>query len=152
MAQIDWKKVTGHGNRHIGAVGFIGNEAVAIVSYYDDRDGNLDGTVTWKEKLVSRIFPIRISGSNLARVAVQAAYDPDLTERDPSLNAQADQLFMGFARQTLVDGVYASYFARPVGMAASGLAAQATGSAIKQFLVKKGAEAAVKAAFQEAMD
>jgi hypothetical protein len=152
MTTIQWKEVRSWGNRAIGAVGLVGDEVVVIVSYYEDADGNMDGKVSWGERLASMVSPIRVGGSGITRVAVQAAADPDIVERDPGFRDQANQLFMGFAKQAVSDGIYAAYFSRAVGQGSGAIARGVIAGSIKQFIVKKGMEATVKKAFREATE
>lgn len=152
MADIDWRIVRGHGSKDIGAIGFIGNEAVVVAAFYDDRDGDKDGKVSLGEKFAAMVFPIRIDGMNIAQVARQAASDPDLVVRDPNLRTMANNLFMNFAKRAVTDGIYAVYFRPAVSGASGGVASALVRGKVKQFVVKKSAETAVKKAFQKATD
>lgn len=151
MSKIEWKRVTSWGNKDIGAVGLLSGEVAIIVSYYEDADGNMDGHVSWGERLAAMLSPIRLGGSGIVRVAMQAASDPDIIESDPDFGRQANQLFMGFAKQAIADGIYAAYFSRAIGKLSGPLATGVAPGALQQFLIKKGMEAGVKKAFQETM-
>lgn len=151
MTEIEWVRVTGWANREIGAVGFKGNEAVVIAAFFDDRDGNKDGKVSLGEKTAALLFPIRISGMAVTQVARQAAADPDIIGRDANIGQMANELFMKFATRAVSDGIYAAYFSRAVGAGAGAIANTVVRGKVKQFVVKKTAESAVKKIFQEAV-
>jgi hypothetical protein len=51
--QIDWVIITGATNKKIGALGFIGDKVAVVTAFYDDRDANQDGTVSWGEAIVA---------------------------------------------------------------------------------------------------
>ena len=151
MSTITWKKVVWHGNLVIGSVGIIDDKVAAIVSFYEDADGDLSGNVTFGERAALFLSPIGLGGSTVAMVAMQAAADPDIIEIDPTFVTVANKIFMNFARQAMIDGVYAVYFSGASKMIAAGAASVVTGNAIKGFLVRKGFEAALKHAFKEAI-
>jgi hypothetical protein len=148
---MDWILIRKFGPEPIGAVGFLENQAVIVVSFFEDRDGNKDGKVGMGEKIAAALSPIKIDGMAVAEVAMQARVEPEVLMRDPGFAQMAANIFVRFARGLVLDGIYAAYFARGVGMAGGGLARQVTSGMVKQFAVKKGFEAAVKEAFKEAV-
>lgn len=147
---IDWIVVTGNTNKKIGAVGFIGDQAAVIVSFYDYRDGNQDGKVSWGEAIGAKLSPFDLKKKPIAEVAMQARYDTDVMMRDPGFNQMAVNIFLNFASGLVADGVYAAYFSRAVGGLAGGVAGGVTSNVVKQFAIKKGMESAVKQAYQSA--
>lgn len=148
---IEWIEIRSHGNRSIGAVGFAGNDAVAIVAFYDDRDGNKDGTVSLTERVVSKLSPIGIDGKAVTEVAMAARLNPDVMMRDSSVGQWAGRMFTEFGGSMVMDGIYAVYFSRGVKMTASGVAKVITGNMVKQFVIRKGFEKAAKEAFDGAV-
>jgi hypothetical protein len=68
--------------RPIGAIGFIGNQAAVVTAFFDDRDGNKDGEVSWGEWAVSKVSPISIEGIATTEVAMAARYLPAVVLRD----------------------------------------------------------------------
>ena len=60
------------------------------------------------------------------------------------------QKYLGFAQNLILDGVYTAYFARGISVVSRRVAKKLTRSAIKEFAVRKGFEAAAKKAFREA--
>ena len=67
---IDWIAVEKF--KLIGAVGFIGDDAVAIAAFYEDTDANKDGKASWDEWVGSKLlFDLR--GTKVTEVAMQAS-------------------------------------------------------------------------------
>lgn len=144
---IEWIEVKSLG-KAIGAVGFNRNKAIAVVAYYDDQDANKDGKVSWGEWAVFKAFPLSMEGMNIVDVLMAARLD--LVHKDASINDWAMQKYLGFAQNLILDGVYTAYFARGISVVSGGVAKKLTRSAIKEFAVRKGFEAAAKKAFREA--
>ncbi|MDF3416138.1 hypothetical protein HKX54_16320 [Sulfitobacter sp. M57] len=145
--KMEWVLVQKYGTEPIGAVGFIGKDAVSVVAFFDDRDGNSDGKISIGERLAAMLSPISIEGRNVVEVAMQARYDLDILQRDASFGNMASKMFLNFARGLVLDGVYAVYFARGVKMTGKGIAKYIGGGTVKEFAVRKGFEKAVKEAF-----
>ena len=148
--KVEWIAVRKFKPYPIGAIGFIGNNAVAIASFFDDADGNQDGKISAGEWIASKAL-FNLKGKNIAEVAMQAAVDPDILMRDASIRQISNKLFLSFASGLVMQGVYTAYFARGVGMAGSGVAKMITNSMVKQLVIRKGFEAAVKKAFTAAV-
>ncbi|MDD7972870.1 hypothetical protein [Roseinatronobacter alkalisoli] len=147
---ISWHVVTGRtarGTEPIGAVGFIGNNAVIVISFFDDYDGNKDGRVSWGEWAAAKLSPLSLKNKSVVEVAMAGRYDVGILSRDPSFNQMAMQMFQNFASGLIADGIYAAYFARGVRMGAGAAAVMITNSKVKQFVIRKGFEKAVKEAF-----
>lgn len=148
VQNLEWVLIHKFGKDPIGAVGFLGNDAVTVVAFYDDRDGNQDGDVSLGEKVVSAVFPISLEGRSVTEVAMQARIEMDVLKRDASFAQMAAQLYLNFARGLVMDGIYAVYFSRGVKMTGKGLAKLVTSGMVKEMIVRKGFEKAVKAAFK----
>ncbi|HEY4249834.1 MAG TPA: hypothetical protein VGM87_01460 [Roseomonas sp.] len=148
---IDWIIITDVANREIGAIGFLDGRAAVVASFFEDRDGNLDGRVSWAEAIASLLSPVSLKNMAVTRVAMAARYDMRVLERDESFEQEAMRLYLHFAAGLVVDGVYATYFQRGVSAAAGGVAGRITSNAIKQFAIRKGMEAAVKHAYEAAV-
>lgn len=144
MDEIDWVVIRGLGNREIGAIGFIGNEVAVITSFYEDYDGNQDGKVSWGEWIAAKISPIGIDGKAVTEVAMAARHDLDVLQRDPSFQQEAAKIFLKFASGLVADGLYAVYFSRGVSAIAKPIAGRLTSNIVKQFVIRKGMEKAVK--------
>ena len=149
--QFDWIEVRSHGIKPIGAIGFLGNDAVVVAAYHDDRDGNEDGTVSVGEYVISKLSPIGLDGRAVTKVAMAARVDVDIVTRDPSIGQLAGRMFVDFGGSMVLDGFYAAYFARGVKATAGGVASVITQSRIKQFVIRKGFEKAAKQAFDAAV-
>lgn len=148
--KFDWVLVRGHGNRDIGAIGFIGNDAVAIAAFYDDRDGNHDGKVSMTERVVSAISPLGLDGRAVTQVAMQARVDADIVMRNSSIGQMASRIFVDFAGNLIRDGIWTVYFRPGVKMAGQGVAKIVTDNMIKQIVIRKGFEKAAREAFDMA--
>ena len=146
--QFDWVVVSKHG-REIGAIGFIGDDAVAVASYFDGRDGNKDGEVSIMERVGSSLLGMENAG--VAEVAMTARLDVDIYQRDPSFRTMAGSIFTSFAAGLVADGLWQSYFRAGVKTAASGVAATITSNKIKQIVIRKGFETAARKAFTQAV-
>lgn len=147
MSSEDWVVIRGNTNREIGAIGFVDGKAAIIAAFYDDNDGNQDGTVSWGEYLAAKFSPISLKNRAVTEVAMAARLDFDVLERDPSFPDVAEQMFLNFARGLLIDGVYAAYFSRAVSGIAKPIAGRLANDMVRQFVIRKGMEKAVKAAY-----
>ena len=148
---IDWIVISSHGNRNIGAIGFVDDKAVAIVAFFDDRDGDKDGSVSVTERIVSKISPIGIDGKAVTEVAMAARLNMDVMMRDSSVGQWAGRMFTEFGQSMIMDGIYTVYFSRGVKMTAGGVAKVITGNMVKQFVIRKGFEKTAKEAFDGAV-
>lgn len=146
---IDWVIISRF-DRPIGAIGFIGNQAAIVTAFYDDRDGNKDGEVSIGERVVSMISPISIEGSAVVEVAMAARTDMDIVMRDAGFAQEAAQMFVHFAAGLVADGVYAAYFSRGIKMASAAVAKQIGGGMVREFVIRKGMEKAVKELYEAA--
>ncbi|AKI03077.1 hypothetical protein IMCC20628_04404 [Hoeflea sp. IMCC20628] len=146
---IEWISIKKFKPAPIGAIGFIGNNAVAIAAFYDDADGNQDGKVSLVEKIGSKIM-FDLTGRNIAEVAMQARVEPEIILRDANFAQQAARIYLNFASGLVVQGVYKAYFSRSIKMIGSGVAKTITNGMVKQLVVRKGFETAVKNAFMAA--
>lgn len=145
--KIEWVEVKRF-KKPIGAVGFHANKAIAVIAYYDDQDANKDGSVSWGEWAAFKAFPLNMEGMNIVEVLMMARID--LVHKDASINDWAMKKYLGFAQNLLLDAVYTAYFARGVSVVSGSVAKKITSSAIKEFAVRKGFEAAAKKAFRNA--
>lgn len=145
---LSWVVIKDFTNKEIGAIGFIGNKAAVVASFYADADGNMDGTVSTTELIVSKISPIGVGGIGVTRVAMAARHEMDVVLRDPNFNEMAMNIFSKFATGLVADGVYTVYFSRGVSSVAKGIAGRAATGMVKQFAIKKGMEKAVKEAYK----
>lgn len=148
MAKIDWYEVKSF-NKPIGAVGILNGTACVVIAYHDDLDGNQDGTVSWGEWIAGKVSPISLDGRATTEVAMAARFDMRILERDPGFYDMANKMFLNFARGLVLDGIYAAYFSRGVSVIGGGVAKMITSSMVKEFVIKKGFEAAVKKVFME---
>jgi hypothetical protein len=148
MNSIDWVVVPGIDGRPIGAIGFIDNKAAIVTAFFDDRDGNKDGEVSWGEWVVSKISPISIEGMAVTEVAMAARYMPDVVLRDAGFAQEAAQMYLSFAAGLVADGIYAAYFSRGVKAAAGAAASAIGGGAVREFVIRKGMETAVKQIYE----
>ena len=146
---IDWVVIKTHGNKEIGAIGFIDNKVAIIASFYDDRDGNEDGKVSIAERIIAAILPLSLSGSNIAKVAMQARVESDIILRDPSMYRIAMNIFLNFSRNLVAEGIYAVYFSRGISKVSSLAATSITSHFAMEYVIRKGMEKEVKNAYKK---
>ncbi|MEC7761514.1 MAG: hypothetical protein VX874_06330 [Pseudomonadota bacterium] len=149
-SQMEWVKVHDYKQREIGAIGFLNGKAVAVAAFYDDADGNMDGKVSWGEKLISTVFPL-LGGKAVVEVAMTARVDMEILQRDASFYQVANQLYLEFAAGLVAEGIYIVYFSRGVKAVGKGAATLITDSLVKQLVIRKGFEQAVKEVFDAAV-
>jgi phosphate/sulfate permease len=130
--------------KDIGAVGFIGNSAVAVIAFFEDADADKSGAVSVTERVVFMLSPLSMKGRAVTEVARQGLSEPDIVERDPDYRQFAHSLLANFASGLMLSGIYATYFATPVSLLGSAVATRVTTGMVKQFFVRKGFEVAVK--------
>jgi hypothetical protein len=147
---IEWVAVKKWKPEPIGAVGFIGDKAVAIAAFYEDEDANQDGKVDWVEWAAGKAL-FSLKGKVVAEVAMQARIEESVVMRDPSFQEIAGKIFVNFAAGLVKQGVYKVYFARGVSMTGSAAATIMTSNMVKQIAIRKGFEAAAKKAFEGAV-
>ena len=143
---IEWVAVKKWKPEPIGAVGFIGNNLVAIVAFYDDADADKSGGVSAGEWIASKVL-FDLKGMNVTEVAMQARVEPDILLRDQSIDTIAKNMFVHFASGLVVQGVYKVYFSRGVKLVGSAVAKTITNNMVKQLVIRKRFESAVKDAF-----
>jgi hypothetical protein len=151
MDEIEWIVIEGLGDRQIGAVGILEGQVAVVVSFYEDYDGNQDGKVSWGEWIAAKLSPIGIENKAVVEVAMAARYDLRVLEKDPGFQQEAARMFLEFARGLVADGIYAAYFSRGVSSIAKPIAGRITSNVVKQFVIRKGMEKAVKAVYDDAM-
>ena len=78
---------------------------------------------------------------------MQARVEPDILLRDQSIDTIAKNMFVHFASGLIVQGTYKVYFSRGVSMVGSAVAKKITNEMVKQLVIRKGFENAVKSAF-----
>jgi hypothetical protein len=148
---LEWYIVEGLAGRKIGALGFLGDEVVVITSFYDDRDGNRDGSVSIPERVVYFLSPLKTKGNAVVDVAMAARDDVEVSGRDPEFYQMANTLFLRFARGLVIDGVYTAWMGVSIGMAAGAISKELATGLVKQYVIKKGMEAPVRMALRKAM-
>ncbi len=146
---INWIVVKSHGNKEIGAIGFINNKVAVIASFYDDRDGNQDGKVSMTERITAAIFPISLNGSDIARVAMQARVQSNIVLKDPTIHRIAMNIFLNFSRNLVAEGIYAVYFSRGISKVSSFAASNITSNFAIEYAIRKGMEKEVKNAYKK---
>lgn len=149
---VEWILIRKWRQEPIGAVGLINGKVAIVTSFFDDRDGNKDGKVSFTERMAAMLSPISLEGSAVVEVAMQARVEFDVIERDPEFAQEAIRMWLHFAKGAILDGIYAVYFARGVKMTAGGVAKTITKNTVKEFAIRKGFEKVVKDAFMAAVD
>lgn len=144
MNSVDWVAVPGVDGKPIGAVGFVGNTAAVVVAFFEDLDGNRDGEVDWVEWVAGKISPIRLDGMAVTEVAMAARAMPAILTRDGSFDRWAKETFVGFAGGLVIDAAYAAWFSFGVRAIAGGIASAIGGGVVREYIVRKSMEAAVR--------
>jgi hypothetical protein len=72
---------------------------------------------------------------------------PAIVLRDGGFDTWAKQAFVRFATGLVVDAVYAAYFSHAIRLATGGLASAIGGGLVREYVIRKGMEAAVKSAY-----
>jgi hypothetical protein len=147
---IDWVVIEKFG-RKIGAIGFIGDTASVVVAFYDDRDGDKNGKVSFGEWAANLVSPVKIKGAAVVEVAMQARVEPDVILRDPAFQIMAANLFTTFAAGLVKEGIYTAYFSFAVSSLAGSVAGRLASNMVASYAIKKGMEKAVKAAYDAAV-
>ncbi|QND53260.1 hypothetical protein HB779_16185 [Phyllobacterium sp. 628] len=144
--KIEWIIVRNYRQKPLGAVGFIGGKFVTAAAFYDDKDLNEDGSVSIVERVQTMIASQKYR--SLATVVTNAALMADeIPDLDPiiELDVTMTKRYFGAA---VLDGMYAVYLSPGVGSIAKAVAGNLVAGAVKQYLVTKGMEAAVKQYFR----
>lgn len=142
-APLDWLLIYHKTPVPIGAVGFMENSVVAVVSFFEDNDIQADA-------LVGKRAPS--DSSAVALVAMKARQDMNVTVRDPHFQSAATRLSIDFERNVMLSGIYRTYFQRGVSMTGRGASQQIAGNFVKHFTFKKGSEGVITDAFRAALD
>ncbi|MDF1872433.1 hypothetical protein [Vannielia sp.] len=150
MPSIEWIAIQDplDSTKDIGAVGFVGNDVVTIVSFYEGADADRSGDVSMGEWLVSKLSPLSVDGMAITQVCMAAKYDDRIFMRDMSIIEMANKQFAQFATSLVMDGIYAVYFSRGVKMGGSAIAKSITQSMVKQMIIRKGFEKVAKEAYK----
>lgn len=151
MDEIQWVVIEDITGREIGAVGFINRKATVVVAFYADRDANYDGKVSGWEGFVASLPFCGVENKAVTEVAMAARHDPKVLKLDPSFNDMAMDMFFDFTRELLADGLYAAYFSGKVASLTKGIARRVTSDTVKQFVIRKGMEKAVKQAYDRSL-
>ncbi len=141
--KIDWMAVSRFG-KDIGAVGFIGNSAVAVIAFFEDADADKSGAVSITERVAFMLSPLSMKGGAVTEVAMQGLGEPAIVERDPDYRQFAHSFLANFASGLMLSGIYATYFSMPVSLIGSAVATRVASGMVKQFFVRKGFEVAVR--------
>lgn len=143
--QLEWVVVkAGVKPKPIGAIAFYQKKAAIITSCFDEKDSNRDGSVSTFEWAVGLMSPLNLKNSALADVALAAAKDYEILERDPSFQVDGERFWLSFTRGLATDAVYFTWFRRCVQQTASIAATVATTNLVKQYVIRKGMEKSIR--------
>lgn len=149
--QIEHIIITDHQGREIGSVGFLGNEVAVITAFYEDSDGNLDGSVGFLETIWDWFGPVSTENRAVTTVAQFARLDERVYGRDAGFDQVARQLFYNFARGLLIDGAYEVYLSGAVADLVAQFTHRIPTQIVRGFIVRKGLEDKVKEIFDAAI-
>lgn len=131
----------------IGQIGFLGNKAVIIVSYYDEYDTDKNGSVGLGEWLAGAIFDAAglLKNEQFTKVAMTARLNPKVLSIDSGFYQKANNIYLSFAAGSAISGVYEVYLSQAVASAASLVGRRIIGNSLtRKYLIEKGAEKAVE--------
>lgn len=156
---IEWMLVKDRfGNKKIGCVGFVGDEPVVVLGFYDDYDADKDGKVSKTEWVVGKIAPVSLVGTATLEVisrareqAILAIADGGSQARASKLSAMQGSQFRSVGLSMALDGIFKAYMAPGISMAGGAIGTHIGAGAIKTFMIKKGMEKTAKAAFDAAV-
>lgn len=148
--QIEWYEVYHQSisGLEIGAAGFLGSQAVAIASYFDDRDLNRDGRVSLEERMLSFVSPVRLSGANIVRVA-SGAWDQYHAIDSCGLMELRNRTFIKLASNLWLDGIFSAYVGKLAKIPGARLAKGMTDHEIAQLVIRKTFESTLKRIIEE---
>jgi hypothetical protein len=160
--KIEWMTVTDRGGKKdIGAVGFLGHDPAIIVVFYDEKDADKSGDVSWGEWVASTLSPISLSGVGKLEVVSRAREQATLgiansgTPINPSkaqnLRQMQGEQLVSVGQSMILDGIFAAYLSKGVSAGATAAAKKLTTNTIKQFFIRKGFEKAAKESFNAAL-
>jgi hypothetical protein len=145
----------------IGAVGFIGVDgngrtadswtAVVVVAFHLDADADRDGKVSFGEWLATKASPIGVGGSAVAHVAMQAMLNERVLMLDNQFRQFAGRLLVEFAHDASLDALFRIYVLPALGPMLGSAASCLASGIVKEWVVRKGFEKAVKAAWDSAV-
>ncbi|KAG1713772.1 Protein ClpV1 [Nymphon striatum] len=137
----EWVEIHKGDGTAIGALAILDGKLAAIAAYHEDAD--------WDQDELEAFFQvIGAKGRSVLAVATQAKSDPDLLINYPSIYNMQGNLTAQYGAAMVVDGIYAVYFSRGVKVMSKGIARTIVSGTVKEFVVQKGLESAVKKAFE----
>ncbi|WP_157775748.1 hypothetical protein [Hartmannibacter diazotrophicus] len=128
----------------IGAVGFSGNKAVAIASFFDPRDGNYDGKVNLLECMAGHIPNLALEQRAIMQIAEFASINSEVISRDADFAMNANHLFVKYGMELTVNAIYSWYIDRNIKSIGATFTRNGKKSMIKCIAVRKGLEHIVK--------
>lgn len=149
MSDISWIVIEKY--KEIGAIGFIGNKAAVITAFYDDYDGNQDGTVGWFEWGVGKLGFVSVKNSAVTEVAMAARHDMRVMRKDSGFAEEAGEMFLAFAAGLVSDGLYTAYFSRAVSPLIKTIAGRITSNVVAQYVISKKMNKEVRKIYDKAM-
>jgi hypothetical protein len=146
---IEWIVIFS-GPYKIGAVGFLGNTAAVVVSFYDDRDFDHSGKVSFGEKVGSFLYsltPLPKPMGGMSQVMYLASFNPDIINRDLDFARDAQMNYWSEIESRVTSAYYALYIGNQVSEIAGAIAGRVASNVVAKYVIRKGLESAVKAAF-----
>lgn len=91
--QTAWVEIREFGEA-IGAIDFIGRDALTVIAFHGDTDGSLDGNVGNTERLASKLSPVSVKAGRWRPLEAQAAAVDRLKERLDAGPAPVDRVWV----------------------------------------------------------
>lgn len=158
---IDWMIVKDRaGKKEIGAVGFLGDDPAVVVTFFDEKDWNMDGDISLRERASDWLFPLSMKGTVSLEVTARA-YDqaclqivddlPGAAQKAKKLRHLEGQKFQAVAANMALDGIFAAYMAPKLTRLGSAIGAHIDAKMVKSVVINAGMKKAAKAAFDAAI-
>ena len=140
---LDWVIIRYRGKK-IGAIGFVGNTAAVICSFFDPRDYNRDGDVSFGERIVGYLSPVNVEKLGIVEI-VQAAKGEELVyTRDGTFELMANHMAIHFFKELAAEGAFTAWLGRSLAAVDAAIPAAMRGSALKQMVIRKGMKPVLK--------
>ena len=140
---LDWVIIR-YRSMKIGAIGFVGNRAAVIASFFKPNDYNRDGEVSILERLTGLIGPINAEGLGVVEIVQAAKCHEGVYTRDETFELMANRMALHFFSQVVVEGAFSAWLYRSLRAVDASIPALAAGASVKQMIIRKGMKPVVK--------
>ena len=154
-SEIEWKPVMKKG-KLIGAIGFIEGKIAVVVTFFDEKDANKDGSVSLGERFAAAGGGILTPALHvLALQEVINAYAASGyvdAEEKIEIMKETKKNATKIGADLAMAALFKIYFGPGISLLGGGIARKVTSGMIKGFVVKKSFEKAVKRALKAGVE